>query len=114
MPAPEWTIEATIPAGEPFMVGLPARPVTGYHWEPAAPRAAAPLLAAHAFLSAADPGTYGGAGVETWLLAPAPPGDYTLAFVYHRPWETETPPIATATVTLHVRATPASELGDGG
>lgn len=88
-------------AGDVLLVQLDGNPSTGYTWERVEPLAGAlQPLGEPEFAPAKNlPGTPG----RITLRYLAASGSARLELVYHRPWETDTPPVATFSVVVLVK-----------
>lgn len=88
-------------AGDVLLVQLDGNPSTGYTWERVEPLAGAlQPLGEPEFVPAKNlPGAPG----RITLRYLAASGSARLELVYHRPWETDTPPVATFSVVVLVK-----------
>jgi inhibitor of cysteine peptidase len=78
--------------GDKVTVTLEGNATTGYTWELVDydPEVITPR--GEPTYEAADTELVGGGGTWTWTLIAAEPGECSVGFVYHRPWE-EVPPL---------------------
>jgi inhibitor of cysteine peptidase len=106
-------------AGEALHVSLAANPTTGFTWE-AVPTPNAAVLAEQGEAEYKPESSLEGApGVLTLTFKAVGPGQVKLALVDHQPWDKDTPPAETFTVSVTVKAAaePAltlTERDDGG
>ena len=85
-------------AGEVLLVQLDGKPGTGYTWERVAPLAGA--LQPLGELQFAPENNLPGAPGRITLRYLAAVGSARPELVYHRPWEADTPPVATFSVAV--------------
>lgn len=86
-----------------LVLTLPGNPTTGYTWE-AQPTPDEKVLqpSGEPQFTAQDPNRMGSPGEMTFRFTVMNAGQTALKMVYHRPWETQTPPQATFEVTIVV------------
>jgi len=91
--------------GQTLVVTLESNPTTGYHWTVAEMNPTVLRQEGDSILELSDAGngTLGAGGVESFHLEAIGPGKTNLKLIYHRPWETNVPPLKTYTVQVTVR-----------
>jgi inhibitor of cysteine peptidase len=90
-----------IKVGQTLEVALQGNPTTGYIWE-AAPDSAALLSPQGELQFKPDNNLIGSGGIVTLRFTALQPGEASLKLIYHRPWETNVPPIKTFEIKLIV------------
>lgn len=80
---------------------LSGNPSTGYTWEEQLPVSAIFREAGREYVPS-HPGLCGAGGEFSFSFHVVSVGSAPLSFIYHRPWETDVPPIQTFTVTVNV------------
>jgi inhibitor of cysteine peptidase len=96
------TVEAH--PGDTLILRLESNPTTGYEWSVTEePDTAVVKSAGHSF-EGPDPQVPGAGGMDEWRFQAVAPGTTALALAYGRPFEKDTPPAQTFSVTFDVTA----------
>jgi inhibitor of cysteine peptidase len=96
---------ATLKRDQILEVKLEGNPTTGYSWEvktsgePVVRLQGEPVYAQ----TSAGSTVVGSGGTFTFTFVGAEPGTSTIELVYHRPWETDTPPLETFVLEVTVK-----------
>ncbi len=101
-------------AGGDLLLELRGNPSTGYRWQVSANDDSILLPVAAWFVPDSD--LLGSPGLEKFSFHVMAPGTASLRLVYSRPWETDTPPVQTFTVTVEAvdQAAPSAPVTVGG
>ncbi len=94
-----------IARGQTLVLTLESNPTTGYRWEIAGIDKRILRQQGDAVLELSDAGSsslLGAGGTESFHLEAIDSGKTNLKLVYHRPWETNVPPIKTYAVQVTV------------
>ena len=86
-------------------VKLEGNPTTGSSWEVKTSGEPAVRLQGEPVYAQTSPGStvVGAGGTFTFTFVGAQPGTSTIELVYHRPWETDTPPLETFVLEVTVK-----------
>jgi inhibitor of cysteine peptidase len=88
-----------------LFVRLPSNPTTGYSWTLTANPAPLALIKSDFAPDAAKNGVMGAGGTQILQFAAKDTGTATISLGYRRPWEKDTPPARTFTVTITISGT---------
>ncbi len=101
----------TLAPGDGLNVSLTGNPTTGYLWEVSGDLDAAILKPVGDPGFQKESGLIGAGGVQTNQFEAVGPGQTLLTMIYHRPWEKDTPPEKSFSVTVIVEsAQPPREI----
>jgi len=93
-----------VPLGAIIEVELAANPSTGYNWKPTGVTAPILTLIGSAYTPEQTPrGMVGAGGTDTFRFRATKTGKQKLQLNYARPWQTNVPPVETASFTISVR-----------
>lgn len=104
--APKVDGQIEITRGQSLVVTLEANPTTGYHWTVAEMDPNILRQEGDAILQLSDAGKgnlLGAGGTEALHFEATGAGKTNLKLIYHRPWETNVPPLKTYVVQVTVR-----------
>jgi inhibitor of cysteine peptidase len=90
-------------SGARLVITLEGNPTTGYTWEVMDLDASLFRQVGEIEFKSSNPGALGAGGTQTLTLEALKPGSATLTLVYHRPWETDVPPLHTFSITVTVK-----------
>ena len=84
-------------------LALESNPTTGYTWQLTSPEDRRVLRLYYSAYRRTPTKLVGSGGYEEWKFRAMAPGTATVKAVYLRPWEGQTPPVKTFTVTIRVK-----------
>jgi predicted secreted protein len=93
----------TLKANSRFSILLPSNITTGYSWNLVSPGKSQNVENTGHLYVPPTVSSPGAGGEERWSFQASQAGTTTLQFAYRRPWEKNTPPIKTYSLTIHVR-----------
>jgi len=92
----------TMKVGDEFVLTLESNPTTGYQWQVADKLDGKIVRLISSEYKAPDTKLVGAGGNEVWTFRAEGRGKTAINLIYVRPWEKDTPPAKTATVTIVV------------
>jgi len=94
--------ELVLAPNHAFEIVLASNPTTGYDWTVQIENSAIVQKVSQTF-EADSSGRVGAGGNTTWTFQTDRVGKTEITFLYHRPWEKETPPTRVVTFQISVR-----------
>lgn len=97
----ETTTEAEVGVGQEYELRLPGLGAAGYRWSLAPGQGDQPVSVRRASVPPpSSPPPPGASADEVFLISASEPGEYRLRFERRRPWEADSPPQQSHTLTL--------------